>query len=69
MDCSTSELLNRYEFEKQCVAGGHSNHFQIVAEFGDSVLLKKTNNHEITSYERIFHSCEDDPHHEENLVF
>lgn len=51
------------------MAGGHSNHFQLVPELGDSLLLKKTNNHEITSYERIFHSAEDDPRQEENLLF
>jgi hypothetical protein len=36
---------------------------------GDSVILKTTNIHEVTSYERIFHSSEKDPKHEENINF
>ena len=36
---------------------------------GEGVILKTTNKHEVNSYERIFHSSEEDPKHDENIKF
>ncbi len=58
------------EFEKKCIAGGHKHHIKLLTTpTGEEIIQKQTNMHEINSYERIFNSPEDDPKHEENVLF
>ncbi len=49
-DSSEDKVL----FEKKCIAGGHRDRFMLSPDMGEAVILKTTNLHEVTSYERIF---------------
>lgn len=52
------------------LAGGHHDRFEIDKESpNDSVIIKKTNNFELGSYEVIFKDDEADKRHEENVKF
>ena len=60
---------DRVLFEKKCIAGGHRDRFTLSSDMGESVIHKTTNKHEVSSYERIFHSSDEDPRHDENVNF